>query len=225
MNEFNFENALILDDRRKGLKKKKKVFTKFRLIVFLALIFLLVIALFLYNIHLHIWTLKLNLYFLSVAGLAFVLVVLAVLMYCLSETSNVNKSSCMISLQYKVNLFLVICYIFTLSFYNIEKVSFIERYSYTREKWALANVDERNVMIDSFLEQYDLYTFDEEMILYHLGEPYHLIDTSNSRREDEFKGLIYSYYLGYNRGFIDPVTFDIYIKPGELVSYYIFCHH
>jgi|GEM_PF-6699369 len=133
MNEFNFENALILDDRRKGLKKKKKAFTKFRLIVFLALIFLFVIALFLYNIHLHIWTLKLNLYFLSVAGLAFVLVVLAVLMYCLSETSNVNKSSSMISLQYKVNLFLVICYIFTLSFYNIEKVSFIERYSYTRE--------------------------------------------------------------------------------------------
>ena len=109
--------------------------------------------------------------------------------------------------------------VFSLLFGIGERATFKIRYTFTIEKWAKATPDERSVLVDSFLEQYDLNTFNDAMVIEYLGEP-DFKEILEVGEPPSFAGYYYIYNLGFVRDFIDPTFFDIKTDASGKVVYY-----
>ena len=100
--------------------------------------------------------------------------------------------------------------------------AYFKEYSkWTKEKWENASDDHnyRGLLINSFIEQYNLTGFTKQQVLELLGNP----DSKNNSTTDNSDLWIYN--LGTYEDFIDPTTFEISFDEDEKVTSFTKVHH
>ncbi len=199
------------------IKDQKKKPLENTLIILLVLFLLATITLLTFY-HIARWDLGLNLFIFLFVLIAPFLLLFGIVIIVINIAGKRNKE-----LTWKkplVPTFIVIgAGVFSLLFGIGERVAFKIHYTFTIEKWANATPDERSVLLYSFLEKYDMNTFNDEKITEYLGEP-DFKETLAVGEPPTFAGYYYIYDLGYVRDFIDPTFFDIKTNASGNVIYF-----
>ena len=98
---------------------------------------------------------------------------------------------------------------------------------FTVEKWADAsnNHDYRGVMINSFLEKYNIMGYHTDAIEVLLGNPDCINNLNGETYSIHSDALCYIYDLGYYEDFMDPTTFEITFNSADCVVSWAKVHH
>ena len=119
--------------------------------------------------------------------------------------------------------FVIFFAVFSLTFAFIDKGVYNDYYTFSKEKWAIASYEERSVYVDSFLEMYDLNSFNEQSINEYLGSPDEKQTIELPTYPPQFGGYVYIYNLGFHRDYIDPSFFEITTSnTGNVSNYQIY---
>lgn len=116
--------------------------------------------------------------------------------------------------------FVIFFAVFSLTFALIDQGIYSDHYTFSKEKWAIASYEERSVYVDSFLEMYDLNSFNEQLISEYLGSPDEKQTIQLLTFPPQFGGYVYIYNLGFHRDYIDPSFFEITTSNTGNVSNY-----
>ena len=120
-------------------------------------------------------------------------------------------------------VFVIFFAVFSLTFAFIDKGVYNDYYTFSKEKWAIASYEERSVYVDSFLEMYDLNSFNEQSINEYLGSPDEKQTIQLLTYPPQFGGYVYIYNLGFHRDYIDPSFFEITTtNTGNVSNYRIY---
>lgn len=98
---------------------------------------------------------------------------------------------------------------------------------FTVEKWADAsnNHDYRGVMINSFLEKYNIMGYHTDAIEVLLGNPDSKANFNGETYSIHSDAFCYIYDLGYYEDFMDPTTFEITFNSADCVASWVKVHH
>ncbi len=196
-----------------------KISTLAIVLAFLSFLLVVLACLLMYFYHMAVWTLTVNfqiIYFVWILLFALAVGLLIIILSGIAIRKEKNGNKLVL-----IPPFLVVgLAIFSMSFGLFEKFAYERHYTFSVEKWAVASSDERSVYLDSFLEQYDLYTFNDEMIVVTLGEPDEKRTIELLTDPVQFGGYSYIYDLGFVRDYMDPSFFEITTDQSGGVSNY-----
>jgi len=206
---LNEENSVVI--------RKPKALLTINIVLTALLVILAGLLMFFY--HRLIWTLTLNFNIIYFVWILLAALIIGLFIILLSIVLVIKSPSDGKSFLIPPAL-VVILAVVSLSFGLIDRMEYNEHYTFSQEKWANATNDERSVYVDSFLKMYNLYAFDDEMIVEYLGEPDIKETIQLETYPSQFGGYAYYYDLGFVRDYIDPSYLEINTNQNGLVFHY-----